>query len=179
MNAIEHLLAEHREIMAEMAPLRAVVADLAARGEAALPEALPVLNRVGRLMETRLAAHARKEDDGLFPALEAIFGAQGGPTVVMRREHQDIHAQGELLRQTLHELNEVEHPRIEAGGERLRALARAGGSAEACQATAEEILRLVDLHFQKEEQILFPMAEQLLDEAQLSALGAEFEAARA
>jgi iron-sulfur cluster repair protein YtfE (RIC family) len=178
MNAIEHLLAEHREIMAQIADLRQATTDLAERGEAALPAALPVLRRTGELMATQLADHARKEDEGLFPALEAVFGVSGGPTVVMRREHRDIHGQGDLLRQTLHELNEVEHPQIEAGGAQLRALAGAGSSAAALRATAEEIIRLLDLHFGKEEQILFPMAEQLLEAAQLEALGRAFEAGR-
>jgi hemerythrin-like domain-containing protein len=175
VNAITHLLDEHQVIMTEFAALRAAVRDLDARGEAALAEAQPVLGRIGRLMETQLALHARKEDEVLFPALEAIFGTEGTPTAVMRQEHKDIHAQGELLRQTLHELNAVEHPRIEAGGAQLRAMASGGASARVVSATAREILNLLDLHFGKEEQILFPMAENLLDADQLDALGRECE----
>jgi regulator of cell morphogenesis and NO signaling len=173
MQPIQHLLDEHRSIMNEMADLRAATRDLAARGEAAVPDALPVLARIGHLMATRLALHARKEDDALFPALEAIFGEEGTPTAVMRLEHQDIHAQGVILRQTLHELNEVEHPAIEAGAEQLRALAAQGGSAASFLETASEIIRLLDLHFEKEEQVLFPMAESLLDEAALAAVAGD------
>jgi hemerythrin-like domain-containing protein len=175
MDPIQHLLDEHRAIMAEIALLRAAVRDLAARGEPALGEALPVLRRIGHLMEMQLARHARKEDEVLFPALEAIFGTDGTPTAVMRVEHSDIHAQGEVLRQTLHELNEVEHPAIEAGGAQLRSLAAGGGSAEGLATTAEEIIRLLDLHFDKEEQVLFPMAANLLSAAQLTAVGAAME----
>ena len=102
-------------------------------------------------------------DDALFPALEAVLGAQGSPTAMMREEHKEIHGQGELLRQTLYELNEVEHPKIEAGGARLREMAATGGSAETLRANVEEIARLLDMHFAKEEQILFPMAENILD----------------
>ncbi len=167
MNPIEHLLQEHRDIMSQVADLRQAVADLSARGEAALPEALPVFRRMGRMMETQLAQHARKEDDALFPALDAIIGAESGPTYVMRAEHKEIHGQGELLRQTLHELNAVEHPKIEAGGAKLRELAAKGGSAETLKTNAEEIIRLLDMHFGKEEQILFPMAENMLDEETL------------
>lgn len=175
MNAIEHLLQEHADIMRRVAELRAAVRDLAEHGEAALPAALPVMRQMGRLMETQLAAHARKEDEVLFPALEAIFGPDNGPTGVMRQEHRDIHGQGALLRQTLHELNAVEHPRIEAGGAQLRSLAAAGASAAGLCDTATEIIRLLDLHFGKEEQILFPMAEQLLSADELNSLARSFE----
>jgi len=176
MHPIEHLLEDHKLIMAQVADLRQVVADLAARGEAALPEALPVMKRIGRMMETQLALHAKKEDEALFPALEAMFGAEDGPTAQMRVEHKDIHAQGELMRRTLHELNVIEHPQIEAGGAKLRELATTGGSAESLRANAEEIIRLLDLHFGKEEQILFPMAENVLDEQALAEVGSKMEA---
>ena len=175
-NPIEHLLQEHRDIMSQVADLRKAVTELDERGEAALPDALPVLARVGRMMETQLVLHARKEDEALFPALEAIFGTDAGPTYVMRQEHEEIHGQGQLLRSTLYELNEVEHPRIRAGGARLRDLAVSGGSADALKANAEEIVRLLDQHFGKEEQILFPMAQNVLDDAALAEISQKIEA---
>ena len=175
MNPIEHLLEDHRLIMAQVAELRKPVADLKARGEAALPEALPVLGRIGHMMETELARHAKKEDEALFPAIEAIIGASGGPTYVMRMEHKAIHGQGELLRQTLYELHEVEHPKIEAGREKLKELVVNGGGAEALRENAEEIIRLLDMHFGKEEQILFPMAENMLDDETLAEVGKKIE----
>ena len=175
MNPIEHLLQEHRDIMAQVADLRAAVRDLAARGEAAVPPALPVLGRIGHLMETQLALHAQKEDDALFPAVEAIFGAEGTPTAQMRVEHKDIHAQGELLRRTLHELNEV-HSKIEAQSAQLLALAERGGSATSLLANGREIIELLDMHFTKEEQILFPMAENVLDRETLDEVGRKIEA---
>ena len=176
MNPIQHLLEEHKVIMAQIADLRKVVADLAARGEAAMPEALPVIDRIGKMMETQLALHAKKEDDALFPAVEAVVGAEGGPTYVMRQEHKDIHGQGVLLRETLRELNEVEHPKIEAGRKRMKELVANGGSASALRENAEEIIRLLDMHFDKEEQILFPMAENILDDETLNRIGKQIEA---
>ncbi|HZY43788.1 MAG TPA: hemerythrin domain-containing protein [Anaerolineae bacterium] len=176
MNPIKQLLQEHVEIMAQIADLRMAARDLTIRGDAALPESLPVLRRIGHMMETQLALHARKEDEALFPAIEAALGADGSPTIPMRQEHKDIHAQGELMRQTLRELNEVQHPAIESGGARLRSLAADGDSAASLRATAEEIIDLLDAHFGKEEQMLFPMTESLLDEGTLNAVGAKMEA---
>ena len=176
MNPIKRLLHEHVDIMAQIADLRAAAHDLAARGEAALPETLPVLRRIGHMMETQLARHAQKEDEALFPALESVLGTEGSPTTVMRIEHTDIHAQGELLRRTLRELNEDEHPALEAGGERLRSLPVQGVSAAALRSTAEEIIALLDAHFGKEEHILFPMAASILDERALAQVGRKMEA---
>jgi regulator of cell morphogenesis and NO signaling len=159
---IDTLLGEHAEIMGQVADLRRAVRDLADRGDAAVESALPVLASVGKMMATRLLRHAKKEDEALFPALEAIFGTQGTPTAVMRREHEQIHAQAALYRETVRELHEVEHPAIVARGGALREIGVRGGSAAAVQRTAEEVIRLLDAHFGKEEHILFPMARQVL-----------------
>ena len=159
---IDRLLEEHRDIMARVDPLRRAVEDLGRRGEAALRDEVPVLEAVGAMMRTDLIAHARREDEALFPALEALFGDAGTPTLVMREEHRAIHARANQFRRTLHELNEVEHPAIVAGGERLRALAATGARAEDLRAVGAEIIELLDLHFRKEEEILFPMAREVL-----------------
>ena len=166
---IDQLLAEHREIMAEVEALRRAVDDLRARGEVALPAAVPALASVGRMMATRLLRHARKEDEALFPAIERMLGmpagplgASAGPTAVMREEHRVIHERSRRFRETLRELNEVEHPAIVAGGARLRSLAGAGTDAATLAEIGETIVALLDLHFSKEEDILFPMAREIL-----------------
>ncbi len=176
MDPIKHLLQEHRAIMAQIADLRAAAHDLAVRGDIALPETLPVLRRIGRMMETQLALHAKKEDEALFPAIEAVLGADSSPMAMMRAEHDAIHARSEFLRQTLDELNAVEHSAIEVVNAQLRSLAARRSDAEALRMTAEEIIELLDAHFAKEEQMLFPMTENLLDEETLDAIGAKMEA---
>ena len=154
MNPIQQLLREHADIMAQVAELRSVGRDLTARGEVALPEALPVLCRVSHMMETQLALHARKEEEALFPAIEALLGKDGSPTDVMRLEHADIHAQGDSL----------------------RALLAQDADVAALSATADEIIALLDGHFAKEEQMLFPIVESLLDETTLAEVSAKMEA---
>lgn len=176
---IELLLDDHREIMAQVEPLRRAVSDLDARGEAAVAGALPALQAVGHMMATRLLRHAQKEDEALFPALEAVFGSGGGPTVVMRQEHRDIHARAERFRETLRELEEVEHPAIVEGGASLRRLATGGASAADLRATSMEVIRLLDAHFAKEEDILFPMARQVLSDEALAEVARKMEAIEA
>lgn len=181
---IDQLLTEHREIMAEVRSLRAALEDLRRRGDAALPVALPALRSVARMMGTRLLQHARREDEALFPALEEVFGSTDAPTVVMREEHRAIHGQARLFRDTLRELNEVEHPAIVAGGTVLRQRVERGAGAAELIGTGEEIVQLLDLHFGKEEEILFPMARTILSEqamervaAAIAAIDAEAESA--
>jgi iron-sulfur cluster repair protein YtfE (RIC family) len=172
---IQHLLEEHVEIMREVAGLRSAVAELEAGGESALPAVRGRLESVARMMTTRLAVHARKEDEVLFPAVEVMLGEGFGPTAVMREEHRQIHGEAARFRETLRELNEVEHPAIVAGGKALGRLARSGGAVDLAR-TAAEIVNLLDRHFAKEEQILFPLCRQMLSPGALAEIGARIEA---
>ena len=168
---IDRLLDEHRNIMAGLVGLRRAVEDLEAHGDEALNRSRPALDSAGALMERELIAHARREDEALFPAIEVALGEREGPTSEMRAEHVEIHSQAELFRRTLRELDQVEHPALKAAGAQLRSLAAPGSAAPEVQATGREVIRLLDAHFEKEEQILFPMARGLLDPASLEAVG--------
>src|SRR5689334_16646945 len=88
---IDRLLAEHAELQRRFVPLRAALRELGAVGERALDAALPALREVSRVMSTDLIAHARREDDIFFPAVERVLGDGNGPTPVMREEHAEIH----------------------------------------------------------------------------------------
>jgi regulator of cell morphogenesis and NO signaling len=172
---IDRLLEEHQYIMSELVELRHACEMLSERGVSAWEELAPRLTAIGVLMTRELPAHARREDDALFPALEALLGRDESPTSQMRLEHRDLHAQAMVFRTTLQELNEVEHPAIAAGGRKLRELISTG-DVGTVRRTATEILELLDLHFGKEEQILFPMARQLLDRATLDQVARQMEA---
>jgi iron-sulfur cluster repair protein YtfE (RIC family) len=174
LDPIQHLLDEHVDMMAQLYPLRGALRDLAQRRESALEDAYPVLEAVGRMMTGQLLRHARKEDEALFPALESIFGRSGTPTMVMRMEHQEIHRGVALYRAALTEIDK-EHPAIVAGGERLGRLAGHGGSPGDLYDAGAEVVRLLDLHFHKEEMILFPMAREVLDRAALAEVAQAME----
>jgi len=172
---IRHLLNDHVAIMSQVAGLRAAVADLRAFGDEALERARPSLEAVGRMMATQLHRHARKEDEVLFPAIEAVLGEGAGPTEVMRQEHRDIHSRAELFRATLKQLNEIEHPAIVAGGAALRRMARGGASAAELASVGAEIIELLDQHFGKEEEVLFPMCREMLSREVLGEVGRRIE----
>jgi len=164
---IQRLLDEHADLMAKFEKLRLAVHLLGERGEAALPQALPLLREAGDVMNSELIAHARREDDVLFEAVEEVFGKDWGPTVVMRQEHREIHGNVNLFRDTLHELNEVEHPAIKVGIAKLHDQVESGAPAGTLRETGAELLAMLDAHFGKEEEILFPIARAELSPEKL------------
>jgi len=101
-----------------------------------------------RLLDATIVSHAHLEDETLFAALEAHLGSELGPVAIMRQEHEEIEA-------TLARLTEV----VSDG--------------EAAQLAAH-LVRTAREHFAKEEQVLFPMAEQILGADGLERLGEEW-----
>ena|SRR5689334_3738621 len=176
---IDRLLEEHAQLQRRFTPLREVLRQLESGDPVALGAVLPALRGVSRVMSTELIAHARREDDIFFPAVERVLGEGNGPTQLMREEHVEIHRGTDRFRETLRELHEVDHPAIVAGGERLRALIDQGGDAKRLREVGEDLLDRIDRHFEKEEQILFPMSRELLDSRTLHDVARELEASDA
>lgn len=98
-----------------------------------------------------LTSHAHLEEELLFWHLEPQLGG-GGPLEVMRQEHREIEA-------LLARLGETRDP------------------AET-RADAAALVQLAAEHFAKEEQVLFPMAEQILAADVLAELGSRCANAR-
>ena len=100
------------------------------------------------LLAAGLVSHARLEEELLFGPLQRYLDPQSGPLAVMKLEHEQI----EALLEQIQSVEDAEQARSLAT--RLHAIARE--------------------HFAKEEQILFPMAENLVGEDELLRLGAEW-----
>ena len=90
-------------------------------------------------LSAQMQAHFAAEEDMLFPAFEAATGNSSGPTRVMRMEH-------EQMRPLLAELEQ----------------ACAARDDEAFSGVAETLLVLMQQHNMKEENILYPMCDQVL-----------------
>jgi hemerythrin-like domain-containing protein len=103
--------------------------------------------------------HHCKEEQVLFPALEAHgIPTEGGPVGMMLVEHEEGRA---LVRAMLDGL-----ARIEAGDD----------SAEAgLFDSAGQYLRLLREHIQKEDEVLFRMADEVIPEDEQKRLRQEFE----
>jgi regulator of cell morphogenesis and NO signaling len=110
------------------------------------------LRAKGTRVAEGLLSHAHIEDEVLFPALDSCLGGGMGPLAVMRQEHLEI--EGSLGRigetQSLGALRDLVLP----------------------------ALTLARQHFLKEDEMLFPMAEQALDEGDLEQMTARFRERR-
>lgn len=87
--------------------------------------------------KAQLLHHFAMEEEVLFPAFEAATGMTGGPTAVMRMEH-------EQMRSVLDQMQAA----FDAGDE------------EAMLDHGDTLLMIVQQHNQKEEGMLYPMAQQ-------------------
>lgn len=91
--------------------------------------------------EQSMRTHMQKEEDVLFPAVEAAMGMTGGgPTEAMRSEHAQMRG---LLDQM--------------------AQAFARGDRDELLDQGDTLLMLIQQHNQKEEHVLYPMSENALD----------------
>jgi hemerythrin-like domain-containing protein len=115
-------------------------------------ETLALVQSQGAMLAAALKPHAQMENELLFRALESHLPADSGPLAVMRMEHDEIEG-------TLGRLQEVKDL-TEARNMLVHAIQ-----------TARE-------HFAKEEQVLFPMAKQMLDSHTLEQLGAKWAGQR-
>ena len=105
----------------------------------------------GAALSATLGSHARIENEILFPSLEPQSGP-GGPLPVMREEHDEIEGA-------------------------LEDVANAA-SRDAAADQLRYALQIARDHFAKEEQVLFAMARQMLDDAELDRMGALWAEAR-
>ena len=146
----EVLREEHRVILRALGVLEAAAARLA--GGWPLPEGWwPEI--IAWLRTFADKNHHAKEESSLFPAMvKAGVPSDGGPIGVMLEEHQ-----------------------------RGRALVRAmeAGEPAARAAKAREYVTLLREHIDKENGVLFPLADAVLDEAAQRALQREFDAVEA
>ena len=107
---------------------------------------------LGAMLQSALASYAQLEETLLFSSLESVMDTQMGPVAVMRMEHEQI--EGGL--EALPSKDEV----------------------TSAQRTLLQVIVTARSHFAKEEQILFPLAAQLLGDETLEALGEQWATAR-
>jgi len=99
-----------------------------------------------------LAAHFAQEEDTLFPEFEQATGMTGGPTQVMRMEHQQMRALVQNLTSAMTDKDK-----------------------ESFLGLSETLMVMMQQHNMKEEMMLYPMLAQNLSQGE--ELIAGFEAA--
>lgn len=151
MRPTEILSAEHRVIEQVLDCLEAMAARARAEQRLDLPRAQAALEFLRVFADT---CHHGKEEERLFPMLVARgLSLHSGPLAVMLDDHR-------------------------AGREYIRRMAAAleGGEVDAFARAAEGYAALLREHIGKEDGVLFPMAESMLDSEARRALLASFDA---
>lgn len=86
-------------------------------------------------------SHFNMEEEILFPEFEAKTGMTGGPTMVMRSEHNQVKALFEQMQ-----------------------IAIEGQDLDRAMGIVESVMLLIQQHNMKEEQILYPMTDAHLND---------------
>lgn len=156
MEATETLIDEHRVIERVLDAME-TAADRLEQGEALRPGFFTDC----ATFATGFAdgCHHQKEEGVLFPAMAAVgVPTEGGPLGVMLREHEQGRAYIRGLRES--------------------AAALGAGNASAREALVSYARGYVDLlraHIAKEDNILFPMADQVIPTAEQAQIMADFD----
>ena len=152
MHAIlEGLLRQHRDAEAMLTELRAVTGRIRS-GATKQPDVMAALSSLRHEIQGEVLSHFREEELALFPVLGRHVDTSSGPIVILMEEHAQF-------RQLELEFEEA-LAAIESGYQD-------GWEDRLCDA-ADAIERLLPPHIEKEDEVLFPMAESMLDEAEWS-----------
>jgi len=157
MNPINELLAEHEAVRTTLKILQRIGQDVAKTGKIANPEHLDQLFDFFTTFVDR--CHHSKEEEQLFPALEeAGVSREGGPVGVMLKEHQQGRDLVVKMKTALRQYG--------------------GGDKDAAQKFtqhANDYIALLNFHIDKENNVLFPMANNNLSNSKLEELKKEFD----
>lgn len=146
---LEELFRQHRNAEAMLVKLAAGVARVQREG-AGGQGVLDDLSEIRREIQGEVLSHFREEELALFPVLGRHIDSSVGPIATMMEEHA-------LFRQLELQFEEA-LASLEAG-------LRDDWAEKVCRA-GNEIGRLLPPHIEKEDGVLFPMAESMLGEGE-------------
>lgn len=145
---LEQLYQQHRDAERMLTELSAAIRLLRTTGPYD-PEALSALGGCRTAIQGEVDAHFRQEEQALFPVLGRQVGTDEGPIAVLMEEHCTF--------RRLQLEYEAALAALEAGAQ--------GEWAQRLEQAAADIGSLLPGHIQKEDEVLFPMAANLLDAA--------------
>jgi len=157
MNPTQDLIEEHEAVRLTLNILEKIIADIETHGGITRQSPIDELLEFFSVFVDR--CHHAKEEKLLFPALEAVgVGREGGPIGVMLEEHQ----QGREL---------VGQMKIALQQQRQGDFAATGMFCRASRAYIDLLRR----HIEKENQVLFPIADKHFSQSTASALKQGFD----
>lgn len=132
-------------------------------------------------LDASLEEHIAKEEEALFPPLKARLPADDRLIDEMVAEHDYVRMHRDDLRAVIEDLLSG-HDDLDAGREELRAALAAAtqvGTPEAIAALRHAAWRVAEtalVHFENEEELVFPLAPQLLTPEELAEAAAAMDA---
>ncbi|MBI3393064.1 MAG: hemerythrin domain-containing protein [Nitrospirae bacterium] len=139
-SATKQLGDEHRRVWPLLDDLASIVDSL--RSGSADEGSVRRCAEAVRKIEDELDIHLLREEKILFPPLEAFLPRDSGPLAVMLAEHDDLRRDEAKMKELL--------------------AAGPGSSAAQLREVALRFVGVLKAHIQKEDNILFPMAEMHL-----------------
>lgn len=178
------LLAEHAQAATRFTLFGDALALPASASREAVAQALEIAHETLAYLDGDLEVHIRKEEEPLFPRLKAALPAGDRLIDEMVAEHDQIRIKRAGLRQALEVLfGGADHDEVRQGREHLRAAlvtadAAAPGAARlaAIRPAGRAVLQTLRVHFQNEEEFVFPLAPELLSVEELADAGREMAA---
>jgi hemerythrin-like domain-containing protein len=169
----EELREEHETGLAQMRDLKTAIGSAGSAAEETGAEVAEDLRSRVETFQRAMLPHFRKEEEGLYPDVQGIAAA-GAPAVDILSQFfgeaadDDITAH-HLLRGRIREMLAL-----------LEATARLGNRGsqwvEGLLSVASASLDLLARHVEKENRLIFPMIERLLDGEQMAAAAARMRA---
>ena len=154
------LAEDHVVALEKLTAVNAAADQIVSCGTSA--SSLAVLADFRSFLDGPITRHFKQEEVALFPPLEAVIGDQGGPTAVMRHEHQELHAAFDQWRALAAEAAAQPVGATPAGALELQRVSRQIGS-------------YLGQHINKEDNVLLPMCHRFLPPAALEEVGAKMK----
>ena len=132
-------------------------------------EALGLIKEANDFIKTEVKAHNQKEEDALFPVLGPYMPSPSIIDVIVG-EHRDLWDKEEDLQSLLSSLL-GDHEELWAEEDRLEILLNSPDAADNAGAIAESAYNIIYMlrdHIDKENNILFPSAQSILNEAEVA-----------
>lgn len=136
MSTLAVLREDHALVLEKLEQLRKDLVSL--RNGGAVAGVRSTLTEFSEFLEHALKVHFRQEEEALFPVLGRAIGSGGGPIAVMLAEHIEIRNAHDRLTEEISSENPDPEVIVDAGG---------------------TIYDVLVPHIDKEDHILFPMAE--------------------
>lgn len=143
---VDHLLRDHREGERILNELESLLNERSTGGCWSVAQGENFLRLAG-FFDGVVLGHIRKEEEVLFPALEAYLPRDIGPLAVLRGEHKELCALFLRLLTAGKQLAEGEGP---------------PATCEEFQGAGRALLQVFRDHIYKEDRILFPMVARFL-----------------